>query len=262
MRYGVCTAVANASVLKAQGWDYVEESVQGLLHAHDQSAGEWSGASQASASELPVWAANMMVPASHKVTGPDVDAGKLAKYMSVMLSRAQRVGIKKVVFGSGGARMVPDGWDKGRAREQIVSFLKSAAPVAGDLGVLLVVEHLNKLECNILTGLEECGDIVRAVGHPSVQLLFDTYHFWMDKLPMDELRRSAKLIRHVHVADVEERVYPGASGAGKGSDYGAVFKVLKEAGYDGGISVEALNFDLGKDGGKALAFLKDAWAKA
>lgn len=259
MKFGICTAVANATAVKAAGWDYVEESVQGLLHAHDQAAGEWVGADLVGGAALPVPAANMMVPADHKVTGPDVNPGKLATYMSIALSRAQRVGINTVVFGSGGARMVPEGFDKAKATDQIVSFLKSVAPVAEDHGVTIVVEHLNKTECNILNGVDECAEVVRRVDHPAVRLLVDTYHVWVDGIDYSEIEKNVSLVRHVHLADKEGRVAPGLSGT---SDYVPIFKILKQGGYKGKISVEAMKFDVVSEGPKVLKTVKDAWAAA
>lgn len=259
MKFGICTSVGNASAVKGAGWDYVEESVQGLLHAHDQPAGEWIGADLVGGAALPVPAANMMVPADHKVTGPEVNAGKLATYMSIALSRAQRVGISTIVFGSGGARMVPEGFDKARATDQIVSFLKSVAPVAEDHGVTIVVEHLNQKECNILNGVDECAEVVRRVDHPAVRLLVDTYHVWVDGIDYSEIEKNVSLVRHVHLADLEGRVAPGLSGK---SAYGPIFKILKSGGYKGRISVEALQFDITVDGAKVLKTVKEAWGAA
>lgn len=259
MKYGVCAVVATAGELQAQGWDYVEESVQGLLHAHDQTAAEWRGGDLALASPLPIRCANLMVPASLKVTGPAADVGALAKYMSIMLSRAHRVGIKTIVFGSGGARAVPDGFDRAKATAQIVSFLKSAAPVAADHDITIAIEHLNVKECNILTTVEECADVARQVDHPAVAVLFDTYHFWLDKNPISQLRAALPLIRHVHVADEHGRVAPGT--ASIPSNYREVFRVLKEAGYDRTISVEARDVDVSKSG-SVLEFLRREWAAA
>src|SRR5262245_23698779 len=143
MKFGVCTSLDHAPALKTVGWDYVEESVQGLLQGLIADE-QWKGEERVRSAALRVPCANLLVPASLKITGPEADLGKLRAYMKVVAQRAKWVGIEIMVFGSGGARNVPDGFDRGRAREQIVEFAKVAAEEAGRHGVVIVVEPLNR----------------------------------------------------------------------------------------------------------------------
>lgn len=264
MRFGLSTSLSNASLLKSLGFDFVEENAQGLLRAHDLPADKWHGSDHALEAALPVPSVNCMLPGDHKITGPDVDAARNSRYVAVMFSRAQRVGIRTIVFGSGGARSYPDGFSRETAQAQIVSFLKSVAPLAMDHDVTLVVEHLNKKESNIINSPREGAEIVREVNHPAVRLLLDTYHLWMDDLPLSEVEETVDLVHHVHVADKQGRVAPGLSGA---SDYRPVFQILKAAGYGASgkpnrIAIEPGAIDIRRDGAKALDYLKNAWAAA
>lgn len=259
MKIGICTAAGNAAAVKAAGFDFVEENVQSLLHAHDQTADVWQGANIALSAALPVPAANSMVPGHLKITGPNADPQAVAKYMTIVLSRARRVGINTIVFGSGGARAVPEGFSHATATDQIVTFLRAIAPLAEDNNVTLVVEHLNKKECNILNGVAECAEVVRRVSHPNVQLLFDSYHFWMDELDLAELKDNVALVRHVHLADREGRVAPSLSGK---NDYAPIFKILKAANYAGRLSIESSPFDHAAQGPQLSKFLRDAYAAA
>ena len=53
---------------------------------------------------------------------------------------------------------------------------------------------------------------------------------------------------------------PGESGK---NDYRPVFALLKKAGYQGGISVEAAKFaNIQEIGAKVLAFVKSQWTEA
>lgn len=259
MQWGICTTTANAEVMKASGWDYVEESVQGLLEglvADDQ----WKGGERAKSSALPIPAANVLVPGSLKIAGPDANLDRLRDYMTRVVARAQKVGIKRLVFGSGGARNVPDGFDRGRAKNQILDFVKLAAKLAEGTDVVFVAEPLNRKECNIINSVGEAMEYVRAVNHPHFQCLLDTYHFWLENEPLENVKSNIKFIKHVHVADTEGRVPPGES---KKSDYLPVFKVLKQGGYDERISVEASGFkDIAGTGPRVLAFLKEQWSRA
>ncbi len=256
MLFGICTPSANAAAVKAAGWDYVEDNVQGLLQGQVPDE-QWTEPAPAA---LPVLAANVLVPGGLKIAGPEADADRLEAYLSVVARRAGRVGIKTLVFGSGAARMVPAGFDLATAGQQVVAFARMAAEVCGERGVTVVIEPLNRNECNIVNTVAEAARYVKAVDHPNCQLLVDTWHLWMEAEPVENVRRSAAMIRHVHLADLHGRVAPGLSGK---ADYRPVFRVLKDAGYDGTISFEGApipNFETVAP--KVLEFVKGQWAAA
>jgi sugar phosphate isomerase/epimerase len=259
MRFGICTSVDRSAEVKAAGWDFVEESVQNFLRgrvADDQ----WDGLARLAGAPLGVEAANVLVPAALKITGPDADLNKLRPYMATVLGRAGRTGVRTLVFGSGGARNVPEGFDRRTAREQILTFVRSALDEARRHGVTIVLEHLNRRECNIINSLAEAMTYVREVDHPNFACLVDSFHFWEEDEPLSSLREAMPWIRHVHVADKGSRVAPGQSGE---SDYRALFGVLKQGEYAGPISVEALGFnDIAGAGPAVLEFLKQQWNQA
>lgn len=254
MQFGICTTVENSALVKAAGWGFVEERVdlliQGLVPDSD-----WIGAQRAAKSVLPVPAANVLVPPVVKITGPNANIEQLRSYMTTVLDRCVQIGIKTLVFGSGGARKVPEGFDQGQARKQIIEFLRLIAPMLQQRGILLVVEHLNAGETNIILSVEEAMTYVRELDHPNVKCLLDTYHFWLSKERMDSIAPALPWIKHVHVSDVDR--HPPKNG-----DYRSIFAILKEGGYSGPISVEAIHFDIERDGPRVLAFLKEQWNKA
>jgi len=258
MRFGICTGVENAGQVKEAGWDFVEEHVQNLLQGQLPDA-EWNGLQRVTGAALPVSAANCLVPPALKVTGPAVDLEVLRVYMGRVMERAQKVGIKTLVFGSGGARNVPDGFDRQRARKQIMEFIRLSADLAARHGITLVAEHLNVKECNIINSLDEAMTYVKAANHPNFQCLVDSYHFWLEEEPLQSLRDAMPWIRHVHLADTEQRVAPGLSGK---NDYRPFFRALKNGGYTGPISVEPLNFNIPRDGEKVLEFVVRQWNDA
>lgn len=259
MQFGICTAVENSEAVKNVGWDFVEENVQGFLQGTLPDH-EWAGEKRAAAAKLPILAANGLVPGAMKITGPDVSPEKLKAYMTNVCRRAGKVGMKRLVFGSGAARQVPEGFDRKRAREQILDFLRMCAPLAQESNVMIVVEHLNSKECNIITTLAEELEYVKTINHPNIRCLADSWHFWLENESLDTLREAMPFLHHVHVADKDGRVAPGEAGT---SDYRPFFKVLKQGGYKGGISVEASNFtDYVHTAPRVLAFLKQQWEQA
>lgn len=259
MQFGICTSVDKAPEAKAAGWDFVEELVQPFLQG-DVSDAQWKGVERVSSAVLPVPAANSLLPATLKVTGPAYDFGALKKYMATIMSRAQKAGIKTLVFGSGAARNVPEGFDRDKARAQILDFIRISADLAAKHDVMLVAEHLNKGECNIINSVAEAMTYVRAAGHPHFKCLVDSWHFWLENEPLESLRAAMPWIRHVHLADVEGRVAPGLSGK---CDYRPFFRVLKDGGYDGLMSIESPGMiAVPESAAGVLVFLKKQWSEA
>ncbi len=253
MNFGVCTKIENGTLAKSMGWDYVEENVQSVLKG--QSA-DWS---TPAAGALPSIAANSMVPGSVPIVGPNVSREALESYMTNVLTRGPKLGITTIVFGSGGARNVPEGFDRNKAVDQINDFLALIAPIAQKNGVTIVIEPLNKGECNIINSVGEAMTYVKRINHPNIQCLVDSYHFWLESEPLSNLEAAMPWIKHVHVADKEGRVPPGESGK---EDYIPFFKVIKQGGYNLACSVECSGWNFDKHGTKVLAFLKDNWNKA
>src|SRR5688572_17933064 len=172
IKWGYCTPSNNGQRFKDAGWDYVEENIQGFLQGTLPEA-QWTGPQRVKDCPLPVIAGNSMVPATHKITGPAVDADALKQYMVNVLLRAKQVGMKTLVFGSAGARNYPDGFDRSKAREQILSFLQMAASLAEQAGVTIVCEPLNKKESNIINSVAEGMEFVKELNHPNFQCLVD-----------------------------------------------------------------------------------------
>ncbi len=249
MQFGVCADQKHADAAKAAGWDYLEDNVQSLLKGLEPS---WT----APAIDLRTPSANSMVPGNVPIVGPNASEEQLTSYMTAVLERAPQVGLHTIVFGSGGARNVPDGFDRNKAVDQITSFLHLIAPIAQKNGVTIVIEPLNRGECNIINSVKEAMTYVKAVDHPSIQCLVDSYHFWLEDEPLSNLEEAMPWIAHVHVADKDGRVAPGESGT---SDYKPFFKVLKQGKYDKLCSVECRGFDFAEHGTKVLTRLKDDW---
>jgi sugar phosphate isomerase/epimerase len=259
MKFGICTSVDNAATVKAAGGDFVEEGVQHLLGAQVPDD-QWLGAARVQKSVLPVPAANTLVPGNLKITGPEVQREALRKYMTTIFRRAAATGTRMLVFGSGGARNIPEGFDRADARNQIIDFLQMCAPLADQNDVTLVIEPLNKKECNVINSVAEAMEYVRAVEQPSIQCLVDSYHMWLEDEPVENVRAAIKRIKHVHVADKVGRTPPGESGS---ADYRPLFSILKAGGYKGLISIEASKFsDIAGVGPRTLSFLRQQWGEA
>ena len=251
MRLGICAGLGVWSHPPA-GLDFIEANVQALLkpQADDDEFAPQRG--EALSSPCPVLAANCFLPGSLPCTGPDVRTDDLDAYVQVALRRAGEVGLRTIVFGSGGSRRVPDGFDPAAATAQLADHLGRWGPMAAEEGVTLVVEPLQKSDCNIVTTVREGAELVRRVDHAGVRLLVDTFHMAADGDPAESIADAADLVAHVHVAELEGRGPPGIHG----EDLRPYFRPLKQAGYDGAFSLECRWDNLPAQAEAALAELK------
>ncbi|MBC8103574.1 MAG: sugar phosphate isomerase/epimerase [Cytophagales bacterium] len=256
MRFGVCAGVDKAPLLAEAGYDYIELAVGGDL-VPDEDEAAWGAKRPAiEALPLPVESFNSFVRKG-RIVGPDADFDWLERYVRSALSRAAQVGGKIIVFGSGGARRVPDGVPRDEAERQILRFLHLCADASERTGVVVAIEPLNRAESNIINSVAEGARLVKLVDRPGVRNLADSYHMEKDDEPVSAVQEFGEVLAHVHTADTER----GAPGTGV-YDHSAFFRELRAVGYDSRVSIECSWKDLAAEAGPALAHLKRAWADA
>jgi sugar phosphate isomerase/epimerase len=234
MQFGICGGPDVAKLAKEAGYDYWEWSVGGLLKPLEDAAAFAQSLAEARATQLPCPVLNVFVPGSHKITGPAADLARLRDYVTVVFTRAREAGVTCIVFGSGGARMVPEGFDHAEARRQIVAFLRMAGPIAAENSVTVAVEPLNPKECNILTSVAEGASVVRETNHRAIRLLVDGYHLLRSDNVVADIEANGVLFAHTHVATKDNRLMPGTEPC----DLAPFFRALARAGYDGRLSFE------------------------
>jgi sugar phosphate isomerase/epimerase len=256
MRFGVCAGVNKASQIAEAGYDYIELSVAGDL-VPDENEAAWAEKRRViEAMPLPPEAFNSFVRTG-KIVGPDADPARLERYAHTALARAAQVGGKVIVFGSGGARQVPEGYDRNLAEEEIVRFLHYCADASEKTGVVVVIEPLNAGECNIINSVAEGAHYVRRVNRSGARNLADTYHMEKDGEPLEAIVTDGDVLAHAHTADTD-RFAPGTGNY----DHAAMFRAFKTAGYDARLSIECSWKDFGAELGPALAHLKRAYGEA
>ena len=236
MRYAVCTndpaVIADA---REAGFDYVEASVPNLVRPFDpEEAFEETLASYLAAG-LPIESTNLFLPRELRCTGPDAQPlDRLAEYAETVFRRLARAGVPVVVFGSGGARKLPDGWPKEKADEQFVALLSRIGPLAEKHGVKIAVEPLARVECNYINTVDEGAALARASGSPAVGVLADSYHWARNEETAETILAAKGVLFHAHLATMPNRKAPGM----ESYDFVPFFRALLAAGYDGRVSIE------------------------
>lgn len=234
MQLGVCGSPEIAGPVAEAGYDYFEWSAGGLLQPRQDEAAFQSALAQVRGASLPCPAVNVFIPADLKITGPAADLGLLEAYVRTACQRAKTAGVRTIVFGSGGARRIPEGFERTAAWNQLAAFCRMLGPIAAAKEVTIAVEPLNLRECNVLNTVGECARLVREVDHPAIRLLVDAYHLLLDGDALEDIQANASLLVHVHVATIPNRLAPGQEPC----DLQPFFTALKRGGYQGRVSIE------------------------
>jgi sugar phosphate isomerase/epimerase len=258
MQFGVCVAFTQLEEVLLAKPDFIEEHIQNFLKPAEPDAAVAETLGRARKSPVPVVAANCFLPGSLKCTGPDVNLDALLRYAAVTFPRAKAAGMEVLVFGSGGARRYPEGFDQQRAFGQFVELLRKLGPIAQEAGVIIVVEPLHRGETNLINSVAEGAEAARAAAHPNIQLLADIFHMLRDNEPAGEIAKHGKLLRHVHLAEKEKRTAPGVMG----DDFRPYFAALKQAGYDHRLSLECNWTNRKEECVRAMQVMRSQWKEA
>lgn len=234
MRFGCCGGVSDAPLIRDAGFDYIELPVGTLMSATDETAYQRI-MEEIRVMGLPVEACNVFIPATMKITGPDVAREPLWQYADVALQRMGEIGVRICVFGSGGARSIPEGFDRAQAHDQLAAFLDHVQEVSARHGVRVVIEPLNRGEANVFNSVAESDEFNQSRGLAGIGVLADLYHISVEGEMYDGIIAAGDRLGHVHVADADR----SAPGEGAPTDYAGFFQTVKRIGYPGTISVEA-----------------------
>ena len=256
VQVGLCTALKDIDAARTAGFDYLElgtSEIAGLSDADFESA-----VAHVKQLGLPVPVTNLFLPATLKVTGPEVNPDEQIRYVRKAFTRLSRLGTGIVVFGSGGARRVPDGFSKDEAFKQLVEFGRRIAVEAGSHNITIAVEPLRRQETNIINSAAEGIELVNSIDHPNFQLMIDFYHLASEREDPAIVLRVREHLRHLHMANPQGRVFPLAWDE---YDYAPFFANLRKIGYDKRISVEASAKDFPTEAPRAISLLRKAFER-
>jgi sugar phosphate isomerase/epimerase len=232
---GISGSLDQAAILKEAGAEFLTESVGSFLVPDQPDAVFEKNLAKLATSPLPILACNSFIrPSNLHCIGPDANHGPILDWSDTAFRRLKQTGGQFIVFGSGGARKLPDGWPQEKADAQFVTLLKAMGNLAEKHAIIVVVEQLRAEECNFINRIERAATLIRSAGHPHVRVLADLYHMRrMGDTPAD-LKAAMDVVVHVEVAEKETRSYPGISG----DDFRPFFQILRESRYTGAISIE------------------------
>ncbi len=259
MRFGICAPFQEVARLPRISFDYLEEHVQRFLipeQPHEEFAALLA---EARTLPVPIEAANSFFPPHIPLIATParpIDAARIERYVKTALQRAQEIGIRILIFGSGGARACPEGYAREEAARQLTDHLATWCEWARPYGVEIALEPLSHNETNMFNTVAESGAVVSSIAQTGARLLADLYHMQNNHEDPETILPWASLLAHVHVAEHEGRSAPGQYG----DDFRHAFSVLHRGNYDQRISIECHWHDLATEAERGIVVLREQWA--
>lgn len=125
--------------------------------------------------------------------------------------------------------------ERAKDLDVLVANLKELAAYAGDHGVILCLEPLNRFETSFINLASQAIEVVDRVDHPACQIMLDTFHMNIEEKSLGEaIRAAGQRLKHVHACENDR----GAPGSGNVT-WIDVAQALRDIGYDGPVVIES-----------------------
>jgi len=168
---------------------------------------------------------------------PDVRANG-REYVRETVDAAAALGSDRVVgplYSAVGRTWRMDEAERAAAMDDVVDQLSELAAYAGDRGVSLCVEPLNRFETSVLNTAEQTIEVVDRVDDPACEILLDTFHMNVEEKSLPgAIRAAGDRLGHVHACG-NDRGAPGNDHV----DWGGVAAALDDVGYDDQAVIES-----------------------
>lgn len=226
---------AIAPKVKAMGFDMLELGVE--------QPGDWDPARTAE-----LLAANglnaalcVAMGADKDLTDPALVAGT-RDYIRYCIDAAATIGAKVVagpLYTPVGKTWQMDATERAATIERLVEGIRPLADYAGERGVALALEPLNRFETSFFNTAEQVVEVVDRVDSPAVGMLLDTFHMNIEeKDPAAAIRLAGDRLMHFHACG-SDRGSPGADQIA----WPAIVAALCEVDYDGALVIESFTPD-------------------
>jgi D-psicose/D-tagatose/L-ribulose 3-epimerase len=248
---GVCGSPDDFVKAEKWGFDYYEPGAAAIAAMSDAAFASYR--EKLLSSRLRCRSFNSLIR-TMQVVGASVNLDAVAAYLDSTLDRCHQLGAKVAVWGSASSRNVPDGYSRDEAWMQIKTFLRRAGDIAKEKQIVIGIEPLRKQESNIINTGAEALRLVHEVNHPHVKMIIDYYHLRVENEDPEIVRTAREHIVHMHFANPTGRRWPKL--ASEDAEYSRFFRIVKEVGYSGGLSIEG-NGKFEGDADASLKFFHD-----
>ncbi|MCC7021637.1 MAG: sugar phosphate isomerase/epimerase [Thermomicrobiales bacterium] len=221
--------------VKAMGFDVLELGVE--------QPGDWDPARTADLLAAHGLGAALCVAmgADKDLTDPALVAGT-REYLRYCIDAAATIGAGVVagpLYTPVGKTWQMDAAERAATIDRLLEGLRPLADHAGERGVRLAIEPLNRFETSFFNTAEQVAEVVDRLDSPAVGMLLDTFHMNIEeKDPAAAIRLAGDRLIHFHACG-NDRGAPGADPI----PWQPIVAALREVGYDGALVIESFTPD-------------------
>ncbi len=180
------------------------------------------------------------------VFGPDRDLSSASsairdsarQYLRWCIDAAQSLGSPLVcgpLYASVGKAHPENDAESRAERERSVRGLRELAAYAGDHGIRLAIEPLNRFENDLINTAGQALEYLDAVGSPHVGLHLDSFHMHLEeKDSAAAVLQAGERLFHFHACENDR----GVPGTGQVA-WSGILGALKAVGYHGAVVIES-----------------------
>ena len=148
---------------------------------------------------------------------------------------ASRLG-SAVTIGSLNGKLGSKADEADQIRKHHMACLEECCRAAADEDVSILLEPLNRYECDWLNTTDNALSLIERLGSANLKYLADTFHMNIEEVDLGaSIRRAGNRLGYVHLVD-SNRCGPGHGHI----DFHKVLKALIDVEYDGFLSFECL----------------------
>jgi len=193
------------------------------------------------------------------LTSPDAATRtRTAEYFSELVRFCADLGGKIIVVGSPKQRSLLPGVTPEQAWGWATDVFRPSVKLAGERGVTICIEPLPAEDTDFINTAAEAVRFTRQFASPSFKVILDVRAMSWEAKPIPEIIRDCRgEFAYIHAND------KNLKGPGFGDvDFRPIAAALKEAGYDGMVSVEVFKYDEGGEviATRSLEYLKRVFA--
>jgi len=161
-----------------------------------------------------------------------------AAYIRQAVDASQAVGSPNLVgpiYSAVGRTWQSTPEERARDLDILIGTLKELAAYAGDHGVKMGIEPLNRFETSFVNLASQAVEIVDRVDDPACGIMLDTFHMNIEEKSLgDAIRAAGPRLIHLHSCENDR----GAPGSGNVA-WDEVAQGLKDIGFDGPVVIES-----------------------
>ncbi|MEO5886413.1 MAG: sugar phosphate isomerase/epimerase [Anaerolineales bacterium] len=222
-----------APLVAGMGFDWIEVPLEGL-----DDLDPVRGAAIIKEHGLGVSACAAMGPDRDLIHPDESIRDNGMNYIHGAIKTTQKLGATNLVgpiYSAVGRTWQSTAEERARDTDLLVSQLRALAEFAGDHGVILCIEPLNRFETSFINLAAQAIEVVDRVAHPACQIMLDTFHMNIEEKNLgDAIRATGPRLKHVHTCENDR----GAPGSGNVA-WKEVAQALKDIHYAGPLVIES-----------------------